>query len=81
MSSNAPFAHGDDLPAYDYEFSVWPAEHGWESAIYEVFRHVPRICVPTTEHQFHVFRASLERSGFTLREMTRTPHYEPEPVK
>lgn len=81
MSSSAPSGHGEDLPAYDYEFSVWPAEHGWESAVYEVFRHVPRICIPATENQFRAFRSSLERSGLTLRETTRIPHHEPEPVR
>lgn len=81
MSDTAPFAHSEDLPVYDYEFSVWPAEHGWESAVYEVFRHLPRISVPVTECQFRTFRDSLERSGLTLREATRLPHREPEPVR
>jgi hypothetical protein len=81
MSGNAPSARGEDLPAYDYEFSAWPNENGWESAVYEVFRHVPRICIATAEDQFRAFRASLERSGFTLRETTRVLHHKPEPVK
>jgi hypothetical protein len=81
MSEGFPVAHGDDLAEYDFEFSVWPAESGWESAVYDVFRHLPRISMPATERQFRAFRASLERSGFTLREATRVPHYKPEPVR
>ena len=81
MSSSAPFAHGKHRPAYDYEFSVWPHERGWESAIYEVFQYFPRICMTTTEDEFCAFRVSLERSGFTLRATTRIPHHEPESVR
>jgi len=68
------------LAQYDFEFSVWPAEHRWEGAVYELFRHLPRISMPATENQFRTFRTSLERSGFTIREATRVPHHEPEPV-
>lgn len=66
--------------SYDYEFSVWPVEQRWEAAIYEVFRYVPRILITTTEDEFRSFRDAIERSGFSLRETTRVPHYEPEPV-
>lgn len=65
---------------FDYEFSVWPAEHRWEPAVYEVFRGMPRLSITETEDGFERFRDSLERSGFSLRETTRVPHYEPEPV-
>jgi hypothetical protein len=66
---------------YDYEFSVWPVERTWEPAVYEIFRYVPRISITTTENEFQLFRASLERSGFSLRETTRVPHRQPEPVR
>ena len=68
MSDSAPSAYAGHFPEYDYEFSVWPHERGWESAVYEVFRHFPRVCLTATEDQFCVLRDSLERSGFTLRE-------------
>jgi hypothetical protein len=80
MSNTAPSAHVRHCLEYDYEFSVWPHDRGWESAVYEVFRHFPRICLTAAENQFCVLQDSLERSGFTLRETTRVPHYEPEPV-
>jgi hypothetical protein len=66
---------------YDFEFSVWPAERMWEPAVYEVFRHLPRISVSSDTARFREFRDSLERSGFILREATRVPHYEPERVE
>ena len=66
---------------FDYEFSVWPAEHGWERSVYELFRSIPRISIMMGDDQFQLFRDSLGRSGFTLREGTRVPHHEPEPIR
>lgn len=66
---------------YDYEFSVWPSDEGWERPVYEVFRSFPRVCITMTEDEFQPFRDALERSGFTLREASRVPHYEPEPLR
>jgi hypothetical protein len=66
---------------YDYEFSVWPSDRGWDPAVYEVFRSLPRIAMVLAEDDFRLFRASLERSGFTIREATRALHHEPEPVR
>lgn len=80
MSNAAPSAHAGHCLEYDYEFSVWPHERGWEDPVYEVFRHFPRVCLTVTEAQFCVLQESLERSGFTLREATRVPHQQPEPV-
>ncbi len=65
---------------YDYEFRLWPDEHTWEHPLYEVFRMYPRVILTISEAEFHRFRDSLERSGFTLRETSRTPHHEPETV-
>jgi hypothetical protein len=65
---------------YDYEFSVWPDERGWEKPIYDVFQMYPRVCLTMTEADFHGFRDALERSGFTLRETSRVPHYDPETI-
>jgi len=65
---------------YEYEFRVWPTEQGWENSVHEVFRNFPRVALVMRVQEFEEFRASLERSGFTLRETTRVPHYEPETV-
>jgi hypothetical protein len=72
-------APGDDT-LYDYEFSVWPAEGRWEPAVHEVFRFMHRIEITKTSAGFRFFRDTLEQGGFSLREVTRTPHADPEPV-
>ncbi len=64
---------------YDYEFSVWPAQ-GQETSLFDVFRNVRRMVMTFTPDEFAGFRDSLGRSGFTLREVTRVPHHEPEIV-
>ena len=28
---------------YDYEFSLWPNEHGWEQPVYQIFQMYPRL--------------------------------------
>lgn len=61
-------------------FSVWPHEHGWELSVYEVFDCFPRVCLTMTEDGFRSFRNAMERSGLTLREVERVPHFDPEPV-
>lgn len=67
--------------AWDYEFTVWPYESTWEWSIYELFRNMTTRQVMTfTETGWASFRASVERSGFTLREIERVPHHEPEAV-
>jgi hypothetical protein len=67
--------------AFDYEFSAWPDEQSWEQSVYDLFRNMTtRQVVTFTETGFAAFRASLERSRFTLREIERTPHHEPETV-
>ena len=66
---------------YDYEFSLWPNEHGWEQPVYQIFQMYPRVCLTMSETEFHGFRDALERSGFTLREASRVPHYDPETVR
>lgn len=71
-------ATGEDIAMWDYEFYVWPHERNWEPAVYDLFRHYPRVSIPAGERWFEEFRNSLERCGFTLREATRVPHYEPE---
>ena len=68
------------LADYDYEFSVWPAPTGWEKPVYGIFQNCPRMVMTFTEPGYAEFRASAERSGLTLREVTRIPHHEPEPV-
>ena len=68
----------ESVAGYDYEFYVWPHERHWEPAVYELFRHYPRVSVPADDRWFSEFRDSLDRSGFTLREIECVPHYEPE---
>jgi hypothetical protein len=66
--------------AYDYEFSLWPNEYGWEQPVFQVFQMYPRVCFTMTEAEFHGFRDVLERSGFSLRETSRVPHHDPETI-
>lgn len=66
--------------SFDYEFSAWPHERGWEKPVYALFSMYPRTVMTFTEEGFGEFRASLERAGLTLREVTRVPHHEPEIV-
>ena len=64
-----------------YEFSVWPAERGFNKAIYELFRHLStRIAMEFTEEEFDLFRDALNGHGITLREIGRVPYHEPEIV-
>lgn len=49
--------------------------------MYDIFGDLPRRVVTMTEGGFNGFRDSLERSGFTLREIERVPHHEPESVR
>jgi hypothetical protein len=73
-------AGSQSVSEYAYEFSVWP-ERGWEQPVYEMFRNLgQRMIMTFTEAGFTGFRDSLERSGLTLREVTRVPHHEPEAV-
>lgn len=53
----------------DYSFCIWPGERwGWESAICDVFRNVTRMEMTFTPLEWSQFCASLERSGFAIRE-------------
>lgn len=59
------------MDEWHYEFSVWPREDAWEQPIYETFRFYPRISMTFTEAGWATYSASMERSGFTLREVER----------
>lgn len=68
---------------YTYSFVVWPDEtwDSWPRAVFDyfqVFRY--RTEMRFTEEEFERFRSEMGHAGFTLRECTRTPHVEPEPV-
>jgi hypothetical protein len=66
---------------YVYSFCVWPHERGFCREVYRVFdAMLTRMDMEFTEAEFGLFRAALERHGFTLREIERVPHHEPEKV-
>lgn len=70
-------------PTWDYTFSVWPHERGFERVVYDLFRMGlnQRILVEDWTHeQFVTFREGLGRNGFTLREVERVPRVLPESV-
>ena len=68
--------------SYDYSFSVWPHETGWEQSAYALFELLAgRVEMTFTAEGFANFRASILRQGLTLREVERRPHVEPETVR
>lgn len=68
---------GEQSGRFVYEFNVWPSA-GWEPAVYEIFKSVHRQAMEFTVDGFADFRSSLERCGFSLREVTRVPYHDPE---
>lgn len=67
---------------YVYSFVVWPDET-WTHprALFDYFRVFRRRTELTfTEPEFEQFRSEMGRAGYTLRECTRRPEVEPEPV-
>ena len=67
---------------YAYSFSVWPNETwGFDRSVFQVFEAMgSRVEMQFTPDEFERFRSSLSRSGFTLREVERVPHNEPQAV-
>jgi len=69
---------------FDYEFSVWPVEYDAPSpsswALFETFKFVPRMQMTRTEDEFQAYRVAMNKCGFSLREISRVPHHEPETV-
>lgn len=67
---------------YSYSFSVWPDEkHRHCRELFDLFRMLTaRVEMNFTEPEFNRFRSQLRGEGFTLREIERVPHHEPEPV-
>ncbi len=67
---------------YDYSFNVWPHEGwGFSRSVFDVFRmFTSLICMEFTEAEFEAFRLSLLGNGFSLREVERVPHHEPESI-
>jgi hypothetical protein len=71
----------DAAVRYVYEFSAWPAERSFNRAVYDLFRQMTtRIAMEFTEEEFDLFRDALNSNGITLREISRVPYQEPEPV-
>lgn len=58
-----------------YEFSVWPHHQGWEASLFAVFRAGlnQRVTMSFTDDEWQGFQASMERQGFTLREVEMKP--------
>lgn len=67
---------------FDYSFCVWPSETwGFTRQTFDVFRMmVGRVDMTFTPEEFEMFRSAVNRDGLTLREISRIPHHEPEPV-
>lgn len=67
---------------YSYCFTVWPDETwGFTRAIFDLFRYInTNVEMTFTEAEFERFRSMLSHDGFTLREVTRAPYAEPEPI-
>jgi hypothetical protein len=67
---------------YVYSFVVWPDETwNFDHAVYEYFRVFRRRTeMHFTEEEFRRFRSGMEHHGLTLREVTRRPYVDPEPV-
>ena len=67
---------------YVYSFVVWPDEDwGWDPAVFNYF-HVfrRRTEMYFTEKEFEQFRSGMGNDGLTLRECTRRPYVDPEPI-
>lgn len=57
------------------------ARPGFKRAIFDLFRMLNgRVEMTFTEREFEQFRSQLGHDGFTLREVERWPHAEPESV-
>ena len=67
---------------YVYSFTVWPDEMwDFDRAVFQLFDILTsRIEMNFTEKEFELFRSRLSHHGFTLREVTRRPYVQPEPV-
>ena len=67
---------------YAYTFTVWPDETwDFDKVVFDVFRMMPtRVEMNFDADSFEMFRSRLSHHGFTLREIERVPHTEPEPV-
>lgn len=70
---------------YEYSFAVWPDETNERlrrcQALFDLFRAMlSRVGMEFTESGFNDFREEIGKAGFTLREIERVPHVEPESV-
>jgi hypothetical protein len=71
------------LPQFDYEFYVWPHESVRLSTetIDLLYRNQMRHVLTCNEKEWSRYRARVEQDGLTFREVTRSPHVEPEIVR
>jgi hypothetical protein len=67
---------------YVYSFVTWPDETwGFDRAVFDLFKVLTaRVEMQFTERDFELFRSRLSHHGLTLREVTRRPFVQPEPV-
>ena len=67
---------------YDYSFSVWPSETwGFPRDMFDLFGCLnARVEMAMTPERFESFRSTMSHQGFTIREIERIPHHDPEPV-
>ena len=67
---------------YTYSFVTWPDETwDFDRAVFELFDILSaRVEMHFSEKEFESFRSRLSHHGFTLREVTRRPYVQPEPV-
>lgn len=73
---------GEVAQKYNYIFSLWPDESKqMPTELFNVFNLLEtRVEMQFSEVEFELFRASLNRAGFTLRAIVRTLSVEPEEV-
>jgi len=71
MHANPPLGQLGTVK-YVYEFSVWPAEHGFCQQYYKLFEHLTsRVQMEFTEADFETFREAINQHGLTFREIER----------
>jgi hypothetical protein len=72
----------EEAMKYVYSFVVWPDETwDFDRAVFDLFNVLTgRVEMQFTAEDFERFRSRLSHHGFTLREVTRRPHVQPEPV-
>ena len=66
---------------YDYSFTVYPTPARHNQCIYDTFPYLKhRVEMTLSKMTFDAYRQAMALEGFTLHEVTRVPHHEPEVV-